>query len=312
MVAVAVQSTSGSGFSRLISVEPSLAGVQLAAQAPPICRDLELGNIIFFPQSPVVISDSHRDLLLGAKTSTSAYHKNIAYRPSADRLTGMDSSSPRFASTRELLRNFSRHCVEFLSRALSPYAHSWTLDYASYRPMEEQGRPSRLHARNDLLHFDSFPSRPTNGARILRFFTNINPVRDRVWVTSQTFESGATRFLRPEWLSSAFPNPVMRRVRSLLSSLGIRAAARPPYDGLMHRCHNAMKEDSTYQVNTPKFVWRFPPGSAWMVCTDCVSHSVISGQYALEQTFLVPRSALLEPNRSPFAILQTWAGRPLN
>src|SRR5256885_5352149 len=36
----------------------------------------------------------------------------------------------------------------------------------------------------------------------------------------------------------------------------------------------------------------FPPASTWLVFTDMVSHAVLSGQYALEQTFIVPRESL--------------------
>jgi hypothetical protein len=79
----------------------------------------------------------------------------------------------------------------------------------------------------------------------------------------------------------------------------------------MHRCHNAMKEDTAFQENTAKHRWEFPPNSAWMVCTDCVSHAVLSGQYALEQTFLIPQSALVAPEVSPLAMLEKIAGRPL-
>jgi len=39
-----------------------------------------------------------------------------------------------------------------------------------------------LHRRNDLLHTDAFPTRPTRGRRILRLFHNIHPsrMRDRI------------------------------------------------------------------------------------------------------------------------------------
>jgi hypothetical protein len=77
----------------------------------------------------------------------------------------------------------------------------------------------------------------------------------------------------------------------------------------MHSCHNAMKEDANFQENTPKNRWEFPPNSSWMVFTDCVSHAVLSGQYALEQTLLVPPSALIEPQRSPLAIVEYMTGR---
>jgi hypothetical protein len=42
-----------------------------------------------------------------------------------------------------------------------------------------------------------------------------------------------------------------------------------------------------------------------------VSHAVLEGQYALEQTFLVSRAAMVEPEKSPVSILERLAGFPL-
>jgi hypothetical protein len=42
-----------------------------------------------------------------------------------------------------------------------------------------------------------------------------------------------------------------------------------------------------------------------------VSHAVLEGQYALEQTFIISRHAMVEPQRSPLAILEGLAGYPL-
>jgi 3-deoxy-D-manno-oct-2-ulosonic acid (Kdo) hydroxylase len=106
-------------------------------------------------------------------------------------------------------------------------------------------------------------------------------------------------------------NPVWRGIYSLARALHLRAANRPPYDVFMQRCHNVMKEDATFQETTPKKRWEFPPNSSWMLFTDCVSHAVLSGQYALEQTLLVPHTALLEPQRSPLTILDSLTGRRL-
>ncbi len=311
----ATAATSAHGFSHLVTVEDSFAGnvAILADRARHFCAELEAGHIVFLPVSPIAIPQEDRELLLGRKQTSSAYHKNIAYRPAADRITGLDASEQAEAdSLRRILREFSRRSVEFLSGFLSPYAGKWKLDYASYRPMEEEGRPARLHARNDLLHFDSFPTRPTNGARILRFFVNLNPVKSRVWLTSETFEAFGPRFAcAGNLLASAAGTPVMRGMRSLARILHLPFGSRPPYDEFMHRCHNAMKEDAQFQQHTPKQRWEFPPNSAWVVFTDCVSHAVLSGQYALEQTLQIPQSALVEPQTSPLAILEKIAGRSL-
>ena len=42
-----------------------------------------------------------------------------------------------------------------------------------------------------------------------------------------------------------------------------------------------------------------------------VSHAVLSGQFALEQTYLVPRAAMTLPQKAPIAILEKVCGYPL-
>jgi hypothetical protein len=303
------------GFSHLVAVKDSYSsdGSLAIERSSYYCAELESGHIVFLPRSPNLIPKEDIDSLLGRKQSTSIYHKNIAYRPAEGRITGLDVSEQHSANElRRILAGFSRRCAEFISHFLSPYAGKWKLDFASFRPIEEEGRPARLHARNDLLHFDSFPTRPTNGSRILRFFVNINPAESRVWLTSQTFEAFGPRFARAgDLLASAGGNALTRGFRSVARTLKLPFGRRPPYDEFMYRCHNAMKEDATFQENTPKCRWEFPPDSAWMVFTDCVSHAVLSGQYALEQTFLIPQSALVKPECSPLAVLEKIAGHAL-
>jgi len=42
-----------------------------------------------------------------------------------------------------------------------------------------------------------------------------------------------------------------------------------------------------------------------------VSHAAMSGQYQLEQTFLLPIGAMREPQRSPLRVLERLKGRRL-
>jgi hypothetical protein len=312
--ATATEKAAAPGFSRLVTIkEPIARGDWPETRAQEICRHLEIGNIVLLPASPIEIPNEDRELLLGRKQSSSAYHKNIAYRPLEDRVTGLEESEKQEAeSLRRILHDYSRRSVEFLSAFLAPYSKKWKLEFTSFRPIEEKGRPARLHARNDLLHFDSFPTRPTNGSRILRFFTNINPAQNRVWLTSQTFEAFGPLMVKAGGLISSVNNPLSRATYSIARALRLRAPNRSPYDDLMHRCHNLMKEDANFQATTPKNRWEFPPNSSWIVFTDCVSHAVLSGQYALEQTFLIPPPALVEPQRAPLAILESLARRRLH
>jgi hypothetical protein len=296
-------------LSRLVTVS-SLSG---AGDARSLCTELESGNILYFPQIPFSFSATDLEFLLSRKQTDSSVHKNIAYRPSEDRITGLDKADSEGAERlRGIMCWYSQTSTDFLSRFLSPYAGKYSLDFASYRPIEEKGRPARLRARNDLVHVDAFPTRPTNGDRILRFFTNINPLQNRIWLTSRTFPSIAPHFAQSLGLTnSRSGSGVSRSWKKLAAMLGLASGKRSPYDEFMHSCHNAMKEDAEFQQSCVKQRVEFPPSSSWMVFTDCVSHAVLEGQYALEQTFIVSRTAMVEPAKAPVSILESLVGRQL-
>lgn len=282
------------------------------------CRDLEDGCVLFFPRTPFEFPQEEQEFLLKRRGSENRLHKNIAYRPLEDRVTGAakmyDGDSERL---HQVLRSYSRRVSDFLSDFLEPYAAGWKLDYASFRPFQEQGRELSTRKRNDLLHLDNFPTRPTNGDLILRFFTNINPSQPRRWITTGPFEEVVQRFVGKGGL--AWPRALAgwgSMKYGLLKAgrrVGLPVVARPPYDAFMLRLHHRMKTDARFQDDCPKVHMDFAPGSSWMVFTDQVAHAALSGQYALEQTFLIGRNSLLTPQKAPLRILERLSGRsPLN
>lgn len=298
-----------SGMSRLTTVSGEFG----PDRGKVLCEELESGNILFFPRTPFSFPEDDLKFLLASKQTGATYHKNIAYRPAADRITGLDKADEADAGRlRSIMQGYSQRAEHFLASLLPPYAGKWKLDFASYRPLEERGRPARLRARNDLPHVDAFPTRPTNGDRILRLFTNINPNQNRVWITTQNFDVIGPQFAKRIGLPRARSTNLLASVlRRFANALRFPGATRSPYDDFMHRCHNAMKEDAAFQQLCPKQRWEFPPLSTWIVFTDCVSHAVLEGQYALEQTFIVSKKAMVRPEKSPLAILEQLAGRSL-
>jgi len=162
------------------------------------------------------------------------------------------------------------------------------------------------------LHVDAFPSRPTRGGRILRVFTNLNPAKPRVWDVMQDFDSLARQYAEDAGLRKfAEDSVVSRTVQSWGQALGLRGSGRTPYDMFMLRFHDYLKENAQFQASCPKVRLEFPPLSTWLVYTDGIAHAAMSGQYALEQTFLVSPKALVAPDQAPYRILEKIAGRPL-
>jgi 3-deoxy-D-manno-oct-2-ulosonic acid (Kdo) hydroxylase len=286
---------------------------------------LERGNILFFPDGGFDIPDAVRTVLMGAtptgikpgiKQDARSFHKNIAYKPNIDRVSGLEDRNEA-ENIRKPMREYSRRALEFMARILPEYARAWKVDYASFRSIEERGRELPLTKRNDLLHVDAFPTRPVFGNLILRCFTNVNPEQTREWLTSDPFAAFAPRVAEEAGLArfaEAAGSPLYRLRRSFVQTLGragVPVVDRSPYDAFMLQFHDWLKKNEEYQRNCPKYRVDLPPGSTWLVFTDMVPHAVLSGRLALEQTVIVSRETLRNPANAPSAILERMAGRTL-
>ena len=274
-----------------------LVTVDQVSPAPEVYSALEAGNLLFFPRIPFALPEESQAYLRGIAQTSQAFHKNIAYRPGPDKVTGFDDKSvvdP--AKLHSVLRDFSGAALDLLRRLLPRYMEHCRIDYASFRGVEEEGRNLSFKKRNDLLHIDAFPTRPTGGDLILRTFVNIHPTRSRVWLTSDPFAPLARQYAAHAGWRGASGGGWARLF-----------TRRSAYDRFMLHFHDYLKSNGQYQESCAKYRWEFPPGSAWMVFTDIVPHAVLSGQHALEQTVLVRRDALLSPASAPVEILNRLA-----
>jgi 3-deoxy-D-manno-oct-2-ulosonic acid (Kdo) hydroxylase len=273
---------------------------------------LERGNILFFPHTPFELSEAEREVFRSTGLSSSSHHKNIAYRPAEDKVTGFDPSAVSDPEKlRAVMRSYSERALAFLWKLLPRYMEKARIDFASFRPREEEGRDLPTKKRNDLLHVDAFPTRPTRGDMILRFFTNIHQTRPRVWMTSEPFAALAPRYASDAGLSNVAAHPKGTFATRLLGAFGGVEAKRSAYDRFMLGFHDYLKFHGEYQENCAKYRFEFPPDSTWIVFTDVVPHAVLSGQYALEQTVIVSRASLAGRENAPIEILQGICGQQL-
>jgi hypothetical protein len=277
---------------------------------------LERGDILFFPDGGFEIPAGVRTALMGATQDARSFHKNIAYKPNLDQVSGL-AGRTESETVRPAMREYSRCAVEFMERILPDYARAWKVDYASFRSIEERGRELPRTKRNDLLHVDAFPTRPVFGDLILRCFTNVNPEQPREWMTSDPFgelapgeaeKAGLAKFAKATGSSTyQFRRDVTKR----LARAGLPIVDRSPYDAFMLHFHDWLKGNREYQEKCPKYLFSLPPESTWLVFTDMVPHAVLSGRLAFEQTVIVSRDSLENPRRAPSAILEKIAGRVL-
>lgn len=275
------------------------------------CERLEANRVIYFPRPPFQFSDADREFLTSQRRADSAVHKNVSYRPSENKIRGFEGSPEVLQRLTSVMQNYSRAVAGFVRQFLSPYERGLKLDFASFRPMEEEGRALPIHKRNDLLHVDAFPTRPTHGGRILRVFTNIHPTKSRVWNVGEDFPILADHLAQNAGLARFAAAGDTSRWAAIPRALGAPIPHRSAYDRFMLHFHDYLKENATYQTDSPKMRMEFPPMATWLVFTDGVPHSVLGGQHALEQTFIISRAALVAPETSPIGVLEKICGRPL-
>ena len=276
-------------------------------------RGLEAGDILYFPSSPPLVTDEERTFLVTQRQIDGSLYKNISYgQPKIDSGVSSEGRGPIEAG----------HQISVPSRA--GQLHSWhhfssimhqpgrSTTQVSGRSRSKVGKPS-LHSRNDLLHFDSFPTRPSHGDRLLRIFVNINPDRSRIWLTSDHFEALAGRFADKVGLTEPPPARDLETSGGEARRLDGTAGDRP---APLRRLH---AQDSSHHERRRRISGELPQGSlgvsrrlGLIVFTDGTSHACLSGQYMLEHTFIVRRSGLTCPDLAPISILERIAGYPLS
>ncbi|HEV3263744.1 MAG TPA: Kdo hydroxylase family protein [Gemmataceae bacterium] len=286
-------------------------GPAAPARAPEasLAERLERGEVIYYPVCPFQLpaGDDHHFLL--EQQLASQAHKNISYNPHSQKAAGfLREHAGQAERLRRILATFSQAATGWLAGMLPAYARSWRLDLVSYRPDEEATRRLRLKARNDLLHVDAFPSRPTRGDRILRLFANVNLTEPRVWMTSEPFGKLFARYGAKAGLPAGQPGWARWLPHGVIGLFRPGRRRRSLYDRFMLRFHDFLKQNDDFQEHCSKRFWHFPPGSAWVVMTDTASHAVVRGRYALEHSYFVAPEVLALPDESPAALLERACG----
>lgn len=243
------------------------------------------------------------DFLLSQQTNH-ASHKDISFDPVSWRLTGCrDRRYTARKRLKQILAAFSESVTGWLQSAIPAYAPGLTKDRVTLRTQEEATRALRLTARNDLLHIDNFPTRPTFGRRILRVYVNINPTEPQVWAVSDRFPELVARFAAGSRIPTRSVEEWTAASPSMLRLLTGGKAGRSPYDAFMLRLHHFLKESEANQTQATRRVCTFPPGTAWLLFSDGLAHAQLRGRFTLEHSFFVPPECLLQPAEWPVNVL---------
>lgn len=286
---------------KILTIEcaPGEASPELSAQA---AETLEGGGVVFFPNLPFVMSGPEQAFLDPAVVRQPRRHTGrarIIFDPYTQRFRCSALEDPAEQRRMEaMVRRYADWSRELVSRILPRYAQALEPGRTSYRPCV------RTHPQG--LYVSAYLAAPTLGRRMLRVFSNVNPRGEpRAWhFGDEPFEALVTR-LRPKI------KPVSRGRAWLFRAFGITPIRRAPYDDVMRQLRYLTKHNRELQRTATRSVFEFPSGSTWLVCTDGVLHGALTGQFAFEQSLLVPVAAMAEPERSPLRILERLLERSL-
>jgi len=263
---------------------------------------LEGGRVLFLPNLRFSVDRQEQVIF---SPSILASSKNTSFDPVTGRVSGTTLAGDEQARLARIMARFSDSAHTLINGLFPRYRDHLIRARASFRPSEIEGRATTWRKDDTRLHVDSFPASPVQGRRILRVFSNVNPLgRARSWRIGEDFTRVASRFAPA--LSGPFPGQA-----TVLKLLHITKTLRTPYDALMLQLHDRMKADTAFQSTCEQERVDFPSGSTWIAFTDAVSHAAMAGQYQFEQTFLLPVTAMVDEARSPLRILERLKGRQL-
>lgn len=292
-------------MSRILQL--SIAGWQQRPAAEEQARAaeaLEAGCVLFLPELGFSLKTEELAFLA---PETVDGKKSVSLSPALadDTIHGSTLLAARAEALGALMRRYYEASRRLLLNLIPDYEGTLIAGRTSFRPVEVQGRSGSWRKDDSRLHIDSFPASPVRGNRILRVFSNINPLdQERVWRIGEPFDAVARRFV------PNIPKPAPGS-SAVLRALRVTKSRRSPYDHYMLRLHDRMKADSAYQKGADQIRFSFPAGSSWIVFTDQTSHAAMSGQHALEQTFYLPQGAMVHPEKSPLRVLERITGREL-
>jgi hypothetical protein len=277
----------------------------------PMDVRLERGELVYFERCPFALpSGADLDYLLA--WTLDGHSKSITLFPDTRVMGGQRGSTEEERARLEgLLAEFSREATAWIGRVLPRYHAAMRFGPLRFRVAEERGRDYDPRLSGKVLHVDANSDQPAHGDSFLRVFVNVNPDESREWRTSSSL--GALLDVWGDEVRDPGEKrpPLAARLRQRYGSLfGLGLPAESPYDRLMMRLHFFGKTDPYLQERAPKTPWVFAPGSAWVVFSDLVSHAVVGGRYAIDQTYLVPDWAFRDRRRSTRAVIDRyWASR---
>jgi len=286
------------------------------ATATEIETGLEHGDVVFFERCPVGLPSDADLAFLREGLPDQSKLKNISYHPESDSVPKFEAPADVQVRVKNILKTHRSSIERYLRENLPSLAPGWTVGTTSFRAVEEGGRDLKPRSNSEIVHVDAGAYGATNGDRILRFFVNVNPSADRVWGTKGSFRSlirkysallDAARGKRGYVsLQKGLADNCFSALVNVLSKLYPLAKVidSSPYDRAMRRIHNYMKESLEFREDLSEYrEISFPPFSAWSVMTDGISHSVVSGRYALITTVIIPLENCRHHDYTPFHLL---------
>ncbi len=278
-----------------------------AAETEKIALNLEQGTVIHLPKLGFKMTSDEQKFY--SPSWLNGQRKNISLEKNqhGSEVRGATGSIDDLTQMVAMITRYANQATQLIHALFPNYTQHLNTARTSYRPSIVGAVAARSWKKDDSrLHIDAFPSRPNDGERILRVFTNVNPENvPRIWRVGEAFEQAAQHFLP----SIKRPLPFSA---SLLNAFGITKRKRSEYDHIMLHLHDNMKADVEYQKNTQQQTVSFAPGSTWICFSDQVLHAAMSGQYMFEQTFHLPIAGQYHSEFSPLHVLEKLQKRQLN
>jgi len=179
----------------------------------------------------------------------------------------------------------------FLQTFIIPYNEGMTQLQGKFWVEKRPSKPI------PILQSDVLKNGISNGKRILRFFIKFPTKSPSFWVHGSSFEHAVQYFSKHRSLFK--PAPLLKRWFHKLFKQPFSS-----YDFFLSRLQNLIKNDAAFQKQIDKQEMKIEPYAAILAFTDHHCYDLVGKDNVYEQTFLIHRHSLLNPEVAPASFLQ--------
>jgi hypothetical protein len=267
------------------------------------CEELEDAHVLQLDDSDIGLSKDEISFLSKNKFRRKDLFKPITWKNRDEEIDNYKASNDGDKLS-QIMKKYSQAITASLSKILMPYK-------LANKALLTEFFPSITKENKQAFNYDFLPNHNINGSRILRFYTNISMDKFYKFKMPANFKGIVDKFggkkslVFPSLKGNSLKEKIGIKMKKLARSAGFSIGSTSPYDNFMMKLHKFIKKPKQeIKEMLGDNHLSFAPLTSWAVFSDGYFLDNSCKENILEQVFIIPKQALLNPEKAPLGLLE--------